>query len=72
MCVSAQATEYTEPHTVYTPVETISDPLPDTEGTHSLRETQAKSQKCRGEKGRERVGWLWGENQEEKDERKRQ
>lgn len=55
LCVCAQTTEYPEPHTVYTPVETISDSLPDTHRRHSLKETQAKKQKCR-EKRRE-GGW---------------
>lgn len=43
--VCAQPTEYTDPHTVYTPVETISDSPPDTQGRHSLRETHRKTGK---------------------------
>lgn len=70
MCgyLCSEPSDYTDPHTVYTPVETISDPPLDAQGRHSLRETQEKRQKCRGEEER----GMWREHQEKKDERKRE
>lgn len=70
VCVCVCTAYRIQPHTVYTPVEVISDSLPDTQGRHNLRETQEKRQMCRGEG--EMGGRLGRQNQEKKNERKRE